>query len=94
MSIWLSDIDTIEASVGIFERFCCPTYQRVCAAFGEVAAFDGAKRIADRIVRRKMDKIRVGDVTKLAWQGLRDVSRSRPHWRRLKISIGCASRPA
>ena len=66
------DVDTIEASVGIFERFCCPTYRRVCAAFGEVAAFDGAKRIADLIVRRKMDKIRVGDVTKLAWQGLRE----------------------
>lgn len=66
------DVDTIEASVGIFEHFCCPTYRRVCAAFGEVAAFDGAKRIADLIVRRKMDKIRVGDVTKLAWQGLRE----------------------
>ena len=66
------DVDTIEASVGIFERFCCPTYRRVCAAFGEGAAFDGAKRIADLIVRRKMEKIRVGDVTKLAWQGLRE----------------------
>lgn len=60
------------SSIGIFERFCAPTYTRVCAAFGLVAAFDGAKRIANLIKRKRMDKIRIGDVTKQAWQGMRE----------------------
>jgi hypothetical protein len=64
------DTRTLDAASGIFEEFCVPTYQRVLAAFGKVEAHEAARRILDLIKRKKLDKIRVGDVTKMHWRGL------------------------
>jgi Protein of unknown function (DUF3987) len=66
------DADSLAAATGIFDRFCRPMYKRVCAAFGEVTAHEGAQRVAGMIIRKKLTKIRVGDVTKMHWQGMRE----------------------
>jgi hypothetical protein len=66
------DTRSLEAAIGIFEQYCLPMYSRVCAAFGQVQAHDGARRVAELIRRKKLALIRVGDVTKLHWHGLRE----------------------
>ena len=63
---------SLDCAVGIFDRFCRPMYERVTAAFGEVVAHDAARRVADLIKRKKLDKIRVGEVTKMHWSGMRE----------------------
>ena len=84
------DAASLDAAIAIFERFCRPMYERVCAAFGQVQAHEGASRIADLIKRKKLDKIRVGDVTKLDWQGCASASPSSRPSRPSRTSIGCA----
>ena len=68
----LINADSLERAIDIFERFCRPMYRRIGAAFGTVKAHEGARRIADLIKRKKLAKIRVGDVTKMDWQGLKE----------------------
>jgi hypothetical protein len=64
------DRRSLDAALGIFERFCVPTYARLAAAFGKVEAHEGARRVAEMIQRRKLDKIRINDVTKMCRSGM------------------------
>ena len=66
------DRRTLDAALGIFERFCVPSYARLVAAFGKVDAHENAKRIAELIQRKKLDKIRINDITKMHWAGMRE----------------------
>jgi Protein of unknown function (DUF3987) len=65
-----ADARTLGAAIGIFEQFCIPTYERVIAAFGKVESHEAARRVLDLIKRKKLARIRVGDVTKMHWSGL------------------------
>lgn len=64
------DLASLEAAIGIFDRYCVPMYARVCKAFAEPEAHEGVARICHHIKAKKLAKIRVADVTKLSWQGL------------------------
>jgi hypothetical protein len=66
------DQRTLDAALGIYERFCAPSYRRIVAAFGTAAAHDGASKVAELIRRRKLTTITIGDVSKKEWAGLRE----------------------
>jgi hypothetical protein len=66
------DAQSLERALGIFDLFCRPMYKRVTAAFGEVQAHDAARRVAHLIREKRLNKIRVGIVTKMHWSGLRE----------------------
>jgi hypothetical protein len=66
------DLASLDAAIGVFDRFCRRMYARVCGAFGQVKAHEGAQRVADLIVRKRLTKVRVADITKMDWQGLRE----------------------
>ena len=66
----LVDLASLEPAIGIFERYCVPMYDRVCKAFGEPEAHEGAARLCDYIRKKKLTRLRVADITKLHWQGM------------------------
>jgi hypothetical protein len=68
----LVDRDSIDAAIGMFEQYCIPTYARIIAAFGEVEAHPAAQRVLELIKHKKLDKVRVSDVTKNHWRGMRE----------------------
>ena len=66
----LVELASLEPAIGIFERYCVPMYDRVCKAFGEREAHEGAARLCDHIRKKKLTRLRVADITKLHWQGM------------------------
>jgi putative DNA primase/helicase len=66
----LVDLASLEPAIGLFERYCVPMYDRVCKAFGEREAHEGAARLCDHIRKKKLTRLRVADITKLHWQGM------------------------
>jgi hypothetical protein len=66
------DHRSLDAALGIFERFCVPTYARLAAAFGKIEAHEGASRVAALIKRRKLARIRIADVTRMDWAALHE----------------------
>lgn len=64
------DLMSLESAIGLFENYCMPMYARVCSAFGEREAHEGAARVCEHIKGKKLAKIRVADITKLSWHGL------------------------
>lgn len=70
------DLASVEPGVGIFERYCVPMYDRVCKAFSEREAHEGAARLCDYIRKKRPTRLRVADITKLHWRGGRTRSRA------------------
>ena len=66
----LVELASLEPAIAIFERYCVPMYDRVCKAFGEREAHEGAARLCDYIRKKKPNRLRVADITKLHWQGM------------------------
>ena len=52
----LVELASLEPAIGIFERYCVPMYDRVCKAFGEREAHEGAARLCDYIRKKKLDQ--------------------------------------
>jgi hypothetical protein len=68
----LVDQDSVDAAIGMLEAFCLPMYARICGAFGQVQSHDAAQRVLALIKRKKLTKIRVADIAKLQWKGMRE----------------------
>ena len=56
----------------ILETYLVPTWARVMAAFGNMPSTSGAHRIAKMILDRRLSGIRVADITKQEWVGMKD----------------------
>lgn len=63
---------SLNAAIGIFESYLVPTYRRLAHAFGQPKGQSGAEKILDMIKRKKMGKIRFGEIFKMNWAGLRE----------------------
>jgi putative DNA primase/helicase len=66
------DLQSLNSAIGIFEIYCVPTYARILQAFGQVKGHSGATRIAVHIKAKKLTLIRIGDISKMRWEGLRE----------------------
>ena len=66
------DAASLNAAIGIFESYLVPTYRRLAQAFGQPKGQSGAEKILDMIKRKKMGKIRFGEIFKMNWAGLRE----------------------
>jgi hypothetical protein len=66
------DLQSLNSAIGIFEIYCVPTYARILQAFGQVKGHAGASRIAAHIKAKKLTLIRIGDISKMRWEGLRE----------------------
>jgi hypothetical protein len=58
----------------LLEDYLIPMWRRTLAAFGGAAEINGARRIARYIRSKPRETIRVADITKLNWTGLKDRS--------------------
>ena len=67
-------VATLGQALTLLETYLVPTWTRVMSAFGNMPATCGAHRIAKMIVDRRLSGIRVADITKQNWTGLRDRS--------------------
>jgi hypothetical protein len=56
----------------LVEDYLVPTWRRVLAAFGKTQTESASMRIARSIIEKRMDGIRVGDVLRNHWSGMRD----------------------
>jgi hypothetical protein len=56
----------------ILETYLVPMWRRVMAAFSKAPVVDSAHRIAEYIRKKRLDGIRVADITKLEWPHLND----------------------
>jgi hypothetical protein len=65
-------VDSLQPAISIFERYCKPSYARALSAFAKVKGETGAERIAELIVRQNLARIRISDITKMNWVGLRE----------------------
>ena len=65
----LINLASLEPAIGIFERYCAPMYARACKAFGERDVQPNAQRLCDFIRKKKPNKLRIADITKLDWSG-------------------------
>jgi hypothetical protein len=66
------DLQSLNSAIGIFELYSVPTYARILQAFGQVKGHAGASRLAAHIKAKKLTLIRIGDISKMRWEGLRE----------------------
>lgn len=62
--------DTLTSALRLFHEYLRPTWRRLFHVFGASLAEDSARKIAARILEKKMATIRPGDITRLEWKGV------------------------
>jgi hypothetical protein len=65
-------VDSLQPAISLFERYCKASYARALSAFAKVKGETGAERVGELIVRQKLARIRISDITKMNWVGLRE----------------------
>jgi hypothetical protein len=63
---------SLARALAILEGYLIPMWRRVMAAFSKAPVIDGAHKIARLIITKRLDGIRVADITKLEWAGLNE----------------------
>jgi hypothetical protein len=62
----------LSRALALVEYYLVPTWRRVLAAFGKTQTESAAMRIARVIIAERMNGVRISDIIKRDWHGLKD----------------------